>query len=212
MLSIRFRFLFIHVPKTGGNSIQNFLKEWSEDSIITPEQHQDGVERFEVENPEFNLSKHATLTQYKRKLSRDHFARLYKFSVIRNPFDRLISYYFSPHRGVTHWNRDDFASLVKQTPRLRQYVSVPSIFGRTPLDHHLDKLMKFENLQSDFDSVCEDLNLPSHQLAKRNVSSRNHYSVYYDEQLQQMVMKRFAEEIEYGSYTLEPTTGRAAVD
>jgi hypothetical protein len=71
--------------------------------------------------------------------------------------------------------------------------------------------MKFENLQSDFDSVCEDLNLPSHLLAKRNVSSRDHYSVYYDGRLQRMVMKRFAEEIEYGSYTLEPTNGPCSV-
>ena len=62
MISTQKKFLFIHVPKTGGNSIQNILHEYSEDEIVASAKHQDGVERFEVRNSKYNIRKHSTLS------------------------------------------------------------------------------------------------------------------------------------------------------
>jgi len=36
MISIKHNFIFIHVPKTAGNSFQNILKNYSEDKIVSP--------------------------------------------------------------------------------------------------------------------------------------------------------------------------------
>ena len=111
MISIQKKFLFIHVPKTGGNSIQNILRDYSEDEIVTLAKHQDGVERFEVRNSKYAITKHSTLAHYKFVLDASTYHSLYKFATIRNPWDLLISYYFSPHRGITgiernssHWS------------------------------------------------------------------------------------------------------------
>ena len=42
-----FALLFLHIPKTAGNSIQNILRDYSEDEIVA-RGGQDGLERFEV--------------------------------------------------------------------------------------------------------------------------------------------------------------------
>jgi len=48
MISLKYGFIFIHIPKTAGNSIQNVLKLYSEDKIVCTAPYQDGVERFEL--------------------------------------------------------------------------------------------------------------------------------------------------------------------
>ena len=96
MLSLQKKFLFIHVPKTGGNSIQNILRNFSEDKIACLADHQDGFERFGVINDKYATKKHSTLDQYKKAIEPKIYQELFKFSTIRNPWDRCISFYFSP--------------------------------------------------------------------------------------------------------------------
>ncbi|MGB1541485.1 MAG: sulfotransferase family 2 domain-containing protein, partial [Cycloclasticus sp.] len=122
MISVHKRFLFIHVPKTGGNSIQNILRNYSEDEIVTLAKHQDGIERFEVRNSKYNTTKHSTLSHYKSALDSKTYHSLFKFATIRNPWDMMISYYFSPHRAVEEWDRGDFVALVDRVPTLRHFI------------------------------------------------------------------------------------------
>ena len=108
MISLQKNFLFVHIPKTGGNSIQNILKEYSEDRIVIEYDHQDGVERFGIRNEKYDIYKHATLAQYQKVIEPEIFKKLFKFTVIRNPWDRMISFYFSPHGKRTEWDRELF--------------------------------------------------------------------------------------------------------
>jgi hypothetical protein len=216
MISIKKKFLFIHVPKTGGNSIQNILRDYSEDDVVVLAKHQDGIERFEVRNKQYNIRKHSTLTHYKSVLDAGIYRSLYKFATIRNPWDMLISYYFSPHRGVNEWNRENFITLVNTVSTLRQYVREKSLKDRVldklgaqklninkKLDADVDFIMKFEYLDDDFKLVCKRLEIPYFPLPKRNVSVRVHYSRYYDDELREIVRKKFVEEIEFGNYSFE---------
>ena len=98
MISLEKKFLFIHLPKTAGNSIQNILKIYSEDEITSNKKNQDGKDRFGIKNAKYDIEKHSTLTDYKKILEKDVYDSLFKFSTIRNPCARMISYYFSPHR------------------------------------------------------------------------------------------------------------------
>ena len=51
MISLQKRFLFVHIPKTAGNSIQSVLRDYSEDQLVALRKEQDGIERFGLRNP-----------------------------------------------------------------------------------------------------------------------------------------------------------------
>lgn len=215
MISSQYKFIFIHAPKTGGNSIQSILKSFSDDDIVIVSDHQDGVERFETRNKNYGFTKHSTLSNYKWELPRQIYSSMFKFSTIRNPWDRMVSFYFSPHREVKEFNRDEFAKLIQSVPTLRYSISTKSItqkivsrfglpfsgdFGKKPLGSELDYLIRFENLENDFKAVCKKIGIPPCSLPKRNSSKRQDYPKYYDEELAEMVSIRFSEEIKLGGY------------
>lgn len=213
MISVEKNFLFVHVPKTGGNSIQTILKNYSEDTIINLGKHHDGVERFEVRNNKYNIKKNFTLNGYKLVLPPEQFKKMFKFATIRNPWDRCISFYFSPSRGVKEWNRDDFILFVNKMKPLRHYIKLESFINKVlrklkmpinintgRLDQDIDFLIRFENLEQDFQIVCQKIGIPHITLPKYNKSERKHYSKYYDQELKEIIEKKFKEEIELVDY------------
>jgi hypothetical protein len=196
MISIENKFLFVHVPKTGGNSIQNILRKYSEDRIVCAAPHQDGIERFGVRNDRYNIEKHSTLTHYKNVLGADVYNSLFRFAVIRNPWERMISHYFSPHRDVPAWDRDAFIALVESMPPIRYYIcDCTQPGGPRHLTADIHYLMRFEDLENEFRRVCGLIGIPGYPLPIRNRSNHEHYAKYYDETLIQLVRERFQEEI-----------------
>jgi Sulfotransferase family len=223
MLSIKQNFLFIHAPKTGGNSLQYILSHYSEDDIVTTKKRhgrfasekiiQDGKERFEVHNKKYKITKkHFSLSEYKSVLEDSIYQKLFKFSVIRNPWDRMISFYFSPHRGIK-WDRQTFIDLLERAEPLRFYIcdneplEKKSGFIRTTKNHDLanniDALLRFEHLNDDFKSVCQNLEITLGELPQLNKSTRMHYSYYYDDHLKNLVHEKFIEEVNYGKYQFQ---------
>jgi len=212
MISLKHHFLFIHVPKTGGNSIQNILADYSEDTLTADKEYQDGVERFELSNSTYKLRKHSKLTRYRKVLPTGIYRQLFKFATIRNPWDKMISMYFSPHRGTGQWDREEFILLINNVPTLQDYVTLPSFRDRLekklglparprPLDRDIDYLIRFENLNDDFKEVCKKTGLPAApELPVHNRSIRKHYSSYYDDELRELVGRKFSNEIDYGGY------------
>jgi Sulfotransferase family len=199
MISFQKRFLFVHIPKTAGNSIQSVLRHYSEDEIVTRE-HQEGIERFGVRNPTYNLKKHSMLAEYRTALGEEKFRSLYKFTCIRNPWERLVSYYFSPVRQAAGWDRRAFKKLVLKTISVADYLRLGP--EEDPFAN-VQRIMRFENLGDDFRLVCAELDIPPMTLPEYNRSKREHYSRYYDDELEALVRKRFAAEIERFGYVFE---------
>lgn len=205
MLSLKKRFLFVHVPKTAGNTIQGALKPYSDDDVVTIVGHQDGVERFELRNPRYKTEKHSTLAEYELEYGKDVLDGLFKFACVRNPWDRCMSRYFSPDRGQVVWNKAEFMELVKWVVKpLPYYFSRP---GRVePIQAavaNLDRVLSYETLQSDFDSVCVELGIPTALLPRRNASTQTDYRKYYDRECRRLVEITLAEEIDYFGYSFD---------
>ena len=76
MISFQKRFLFVHIPKTAGNSIQSVLRDYSEDELVALRDEQDGIERFGLRNPKYKIKKHSTLAEYRAALGEMEFGNL----------------------------------------------------------------------------------------------------------------------------------------
>lgn len=201
MISFQKRFLFVHIPKTAGNSIQTALKEYSEEEFVAFRPEQDGVERFGLRNPSYKIRKHSTLAEYRTALGDERFRGLYKFTCVRNPWDRMISYYFQPTLGVETWNKKAFKKILARTPTLTDYLRLDQ--GEMDSFGNANFIMRFEHLTEDFSAVCADLDISAGPLSVINRSSREHYLAYYDDELRELVAKRFAAEIERFGYKFD---------
>jgi Sulfotransferase family len=207
LISLAHNFLFVHIPKTAGNSIQNVLRTYSEDKIVCLAPHQDGIERFEVRSDKFNIHKHSTLQDYRAELGDEVFQRLFKFTSVRNPWDRMVSFYFSPHRGPVSWNREQFSQLIAQIPPVAAHVSLEGGSNSGPsCFNNMDYFIRYESLNDDFKKVCELIGIPWVPLPIRNKSKRQPYAIYYDDKLVELVRNRFSEEISYFGYEFDKNT------
>jgi len=201
MISLQKRFLFVHIPKTAGNSIQSALRVYSEDELVALRREQDGIERFGLRNPKYKVRKHSALAEYRAALGDEQFRSLYKFTCVRNPWDRMVSLYFTPTQNPGEWDRKKFWNIAASAPSAADFLR----FGAGEPDPfcNVDYVMRFENLANDFRAVCAVLNIPPPKLPRLNRSSRQHYSKYYDEELRELVRERCAAEIERFGYTFE---------
>lgn len=217
MISFERNFIFIHIPKTGGNSIQKSLRSYTSDKFIPADDSKGLDGDFGVRNEEAETTKHSSLREYKNGLSKQRYESMFTFSVLRNPWDRVASHYFSPHRGIDKWNKSDFKSVIKETRTARSYLAEYNVYQNklleevtkllvhvpllySPMSYSVDFVMKYENLQEDFDQVCDFLGLGRHELPHTNKSGKGEYRKYYDKDTKNMVLNKFREEIEFFNY------------
>jgi hypothetical protein len=201
MISFQKSFLFVHIPKTAGNSIQSVLREYSEDQLVALRKEQDGIERFGLRNPKYKIKKHSTLKAYRDALGDERFRDLYKFTCVRNPWDRMVSYYFTPTQNPETWNRKKFREIISKAVSVADYLRLNDE-EQNPFAN-VDYIMRFENLSDDFRNVCSRLDIAQPTLPQYNRSTRTHYSKYYDDELRELVRTRFAREIERFGYKFE---------
>ena len=168
MISLQKRFLFVHIPKTAGNSIQTILRPYSEDEIVAVRAEQDGIERFGLRNPKYKIKKHSTLAEYRAALGEARFPDLYKFTCVRNPWDRMVSYYFGTTQLVETWDQKEFRKLIFRALSVTDFLQL----DRREADPfgNMDHIMRFENLADDFRAVS--VRLVSPMLHCRNIIVR----------------------------------------
>jgi hypothetical protein len=201
MISFQKGFLFVHIPKTAGNSIQSALRDYSEEQLVALRKEQDGIERFGLRNPKYNIRKHSTLREYRDTLGDEQFRNLYRFTCVRNPWDRMVSYYFTPTQSPESWDREKFHGIISNAVSVADYLRLNQN-EKNPFAN-VDYIMRFENLADDFRAVCNQLDISPVTLPQYNRSTREHYSKYYDDELRKFVRNRFTEEIERFGYTFE---------
>ena len=73
---------FVHIPKTGGSSVANALYNANK------------AAEGKTGGYSFELEKHETALDIQKYCEKHNFVRLFSFSIVRNPLNRLASWYF----------------------------------------------------------------------------------------------------------------------
>jgi|GEM_PF-2057611 len=101
------------------------------------------------------------------------------------------------------WRKKDFTYFIEHLPSIytnTRYYFEPN--GNRVADYYL----RFENLNKDYQNLCNNLSIPYESLPvlKSNVrTSKAHYSTYYTEKTKEIIQSIFAEEIERFGYSFE---------
>ena len=199
MMSQQKRFIFVHIPKTAGNSIQNALAPHSEDSINYADFDGKHYNKMGVNNKQYPLGKHSMLKDYARFYNVHTYTKIVS---VRNPWDRMLSWYMFDNKDG-EFSNDGFINFIKRMdpPEMEMFNSqynFISIDGKPTIDF----IIKFENLQLDFNLVCDKLFIPRIALFQLNKSKNSSmdYHNYYNDEAKDLVYKIFKNDIEYFEY------------
>ncbi len=176
MLCHHYKCLFIHIPKTAGQSIEHiFLRQLG----LAWETRAPLLLRYN-DRPELGPSMlmHLKASEYARcrYMTDEQFGAYFKFAFVRNPWDRMVSFY--RYLGLSQ--RMDFKPFVMTTFRNQiwhsggwfvgpQYQYVCNDEGEIVADF----VGKFESIQSDFDQVCQRIGLEAQPIPHANPSTES---------------------------------------
>ncbi len=220
MISHKHKFVFIHIPKTGGQSISDVLLKqhgmrWSLQGAI------DGKFREFLIGPRKDNElgpeqlTHLTAEEYLKfgYLDKDRFKNYFKFSFVRNPWKRLVSEYFF----YGYNNKKSFDNFIKnevwkvrfnKTHNDKQrHLELQYNFLFDKNDNCLvDFIGRSENLQKDFDKICDRIEIERVQLLRIGKIKHDSYIKYYNDQTKEIVAKKYKKDIEYFDYNLSELT------
>lgn len=178
------RCIFIHIPKAAGTSVALTL----------------------FGQP----SRHVAWQEYARANPRK-FAQYYKFTFVRNPWDRLVSTWaFLRQGGLNEQDRSWACEVLSPYPDfgsfVRGWLSPESVLTWVHLlpQHtffcddkgtpQVDFIGRFERLEQDFAVVAARIGC-SEDLARINASERHHYTSYYTPETRDIVARVYARDI-----------------
>lgn len=192
MISLKNKFIFIHITKCCGSSIEETL---TDDSCI-----------FKSGTWPHNLKfsyplNHCTFDDIKEsKVLYPNFDKFYSFTFVRNPFDRLVSEYFYVKNRLKLSNDIKKELIYLASKNENGAMGNHCMHQHKFINNQINFIGHFENLQQDFNIVCEKIGIPRKELAHKNKSNHKHYTEYYDDETREFVAEKYAKDIECFGY------------
>ncbi|MFZ0243892.1 MAG: sulfotransferase family 2 domain-containing protein [Desulfobacterales bacterium] len=213
LLSLRYRFLFVHIAKTGGTSIRATLNRYRRrDPYFLPQAICSRISHLTGHRIGCKFPRHAKVIAAKEMLPHELFASLFKFAFVRNPWDLQVSSFHHIWRERPHLmnGHDDFDSFLRyklDPDRPYQFHIDTSIECQSDylIDLHgrvlVDFIGRYERLEADFRKACRRIGIPAPPLAhRRRARTRSDYRRYYSDATAELVAGRFKQDIERFDY------------
>ena len=193
-ISHKNKFIYVAVPKTGSLTIRKVLGKYSDIHSVS-----DKTSPYHWHTKASDLREHFIKKNWRWD---DYF----KFTFVRNPWDMYVSLYkyFQRMKAIPPVveGGPEFNSFFLDLKRMNSLwlATTYSTYYRAGGDNIVDFIGKFENLQQDFDIVCDKIGIPKQQLPHKNATEHKHYTEYYDDETKQIVEDVYAKDIEHFGY------------
>ena len=191
IISHDLKLIFIHVHRTGGTSIMNTLKACSPNSLEVISQHGNA--------------------KSKEKQFLDDFKDYYKFGFVRNPWDRILSWYLLLNAGNKYSQEElktNFEHFLK-VEIIPMYEHDP-YFHTNQFDYFtddndnllVDKIGRYENYDDDLRTILREAGqttkvIPTLNATQQCIIDR---SVLFTDKSRQLIKEICKKDIEYFGY------------
>ncbi len=196
----KYNFIFVHIQKTAGSSITDSLSKLEGNKRI-------GYYHSFIRNNKI-----------------DNIDSYFKFCFVRNPWDRLVSWYNMMINKNTHndfsryllENSNNFSEFLNLTDVINEGMAheyndenpYPKSISFNQLDYISDNsgnilvdfIGRFENLNNDFDYVMNKIGITNYHLPHINKFKHDDYKKYYSDKDIEKVYNMYKRDIDYFGY------------
>ncbi len=222
------RFIFIKTNKTAGTSVEIALSSLCSDAdIITPVSFKDEERRRECgghgpanflapwpnyglndwrrflmrKRRKFTFYNHMPASEAKPLLGEDIWNSYFKFCFERNPWDRVVSYYYWHYRRRKRPSMSDFLESKRVLTLKERGIQLYTIDGEMAVD----RVFPFEDIRGALNEVSAQIGSPEILEPPRTKSGTREEKVHYRDVLSDADRRRiaelFADEIRLFDYT-----------
>ena len=182
--------LFIHIPKCAGVSIENFFG--------------------------WNGLRHETLQTYSNENSNEFLDSCFKFTFVRNPWARMVSWYFKHKNNIyepktkdgfnewikggmpNHWEKN--TNGVDKTNWSNKDALSCIDFLNNDKNIDVDYIGEVENINKDMQYICNKMNIEYKELPHINKSNHKPYREYYTKETKNIIKDRFERDLLFFPY------------
>jgi Sulfotransferase family len=225
IINHRYRFIFLKTVKTAGTSVEIALSKFcTPEDVITPITDEDeqlrralGYQgpvnclvpfrrysvldwsRFLATRRRLGFFNHAPAKFVRQHVEPDVWNTYFKFTVERNPFDKVVSKYYWDYRGEPPLTLDEWIRQGKGS-RIPAF-DIYSLNGEVAVD----RILRFEKLTEELDEITRHLGLPEPLQLPRAKGSfrkdRRHYREIMGEEGRRRLAAVYARELALLDYS-----------
>lgn len=196
------KFLFIHIPKTGGSSLTWMLRYYVNNihgiNINELETKKGWQGLFHINGQHSSYQDNSEIIQQKQGY--------FKFAFVRNPWDLAFSWYLALSRESTkEISPKNFKSFLFEVPQSHRTLIDRSQFSYI-CDHkgqvRMDYLAYFENYQEVIPHLMGRFGISEFENCKLNVANNNnlHYRDFFDDDGKNLIAEKYRIDIETFRY------------
>lgn len=201
MLIPSYKALFIHIPRTGGTSIEGYFRK----EIIKKRPKEIYGKNCLQEYKKYHLNgrQHFPLKYFDRYDGIDDY---FKFTFVRHPFDRLVSAYEYSFKKIYSFNF--FIKVILRLPVLSNGFSASHITHLKPQHQFIgsNKLKleffgRFENLEADFRKIQIKMGLEPKKIPHTFKTKRKPYQDYFNKKTKSIAERVYRKDFKLFDYT-----------